>query len=80
VVVPGDQVEHHADAAQLPGPEQVIWSIDARHNVPRGAGAAGVRYVIDGLPPHVDWYIYPHSMGAWAADAKVIFDQHGLPD
>jgi hypothetical protein len=46
---------------------------------PRSAGAAGVRYVIDGLPLHVDWYICPHSMGAWAADAKVIFDQHGLP-
>lgn len=79
VVVPDDQVEYYADATRLPGSEQVIWSIDARHNAPRGAGAVGVRYVVDGLPLHVDWYIYPRFLGAWVADAKVIFDPHGLP-
>jgi hypothetical protein len=30
--------------------EALIWSIDARHNVPR-AGAVSALYVIDGLPP-----------------------------
>ena len=79
VVVPDDQVDHYADAARLPGSEQAMWSIDARHNAPRGAGAVGVRYVIDGLPLHVDWYIYPRSLAAWVADAKVIFDRDGLP-
>jgi hypothetical protein len=79
VVVPEDRVDHYADATQLPGAEQAMWSIDARHNAPRGAGAVGVRYVIDGLPLHVDWYIYPRSVAAWVADARVIFDLHGLP-
>jgi predicted nucleotidyltransferase len=79
IVVPDDQVEHYADATQLPGSEQVAWSVDARHNAPRGAGAVGVRYVIDGLPLHVDWHVYPRSQAAWFADAKVIFDAHGLP-
>lgn len=79
IVVPDDQVEHHADATQLPGSKQVTWSIDARHNAPRGAGAVGARYVIDGLPLHVDWHVYPRSLAAWVADAKVIFDSHGLP-
>jgi hypothetical protein len=79
VVVPDDQVDRYADAMRLPGSEQAIWSIDARHNAPRGAGAVGVRYVIDGLPLHVDWYIYPRSLAVWVADAKAIFDPHGLP-
>jgi predicted nucleotidyltransferase len=79
VVVPDDQVHHFADATQLSGSEQVLWSIDSRHNAPRGAGAVGVRYVIDGLPLHVDWYIYPRSLAAWVADAKVIFDPYDLP-
>jgi hypothetical protein len=79
IVVPDDQVAHYADAAQLPGSEQVMWSVDARHNAPRGAGAVGVRYVIDGLPLHVDWHVCPRSQAAWVADAKVIFDRHGLP-
>jgi hypothetical protein len=38
IVVPDRQVDNYADATQLPGSEQVIWSIDARHNAPRGAG------------------------------------------
>jgi hypothetical protein len=79
IVVPDDQVGHYADATQLPGSDQITWSIDARHNAPRGAGAVGVRYVIGGLPLHVDWYIYPRSQAAWVADAEVIFDPHGLP-
>ena len=79
VVVPDDQVELFADASRLPGAEDVMWSIDARHNAPRGAGAVGVRYLINGLPLHVDWYVYPRSMGAWVADATVIFDRDGLP-
>jgi predicted nucleotidyltransferase len=78
IVVPDGQVGHYADAAHLPGPGLVTWSIDARHNAPRGAGAIGVRYVIDGLPLHVDWHIYPRSQAAWVADAKVIFDRQGL--
>jgi predicted nucleotidyltransferase len=79
VVVPDDQVHHFADATQLSGSEQVLWSIDSRHNAPRGAGAVGVQYVIDGLPLHVDWYIFPRSLAAWVADAKVIFDLYDLP-
>jgi hypothetical protein len=78
IVVPDDQVGHYADATHLPGSDLVTWSIDARHNAPRGAGAIGVRYVLDGLPLHVDWYIYPRSQAAWVADAKVIFDEQGL--
>jgi predicted nucleotidyltransferase len=78
IVVPDGQVDHYADATRLPGSEQVIWSIDARHNAPRGAGAIGARYVIDGLPLHVDWYVYPLSWAAWVADAKAIFDRDGL--
>lgn len=79
IVVPDGQVGQYADEARLPGSEQAIWSIDARHNTPRGAGAIGVRYVIDGLPLHVDWYVYPLSRAAWVSDARVIFDRHGLP-
>lgn len=79
IVVPDGRVGQYADATRLPGSEQVIWSIDARHNVPRGAGAIGARYVIDALPLHVDWYVYPLSRAAWVADAKVIFDRDGLP-
>jgi hypothetical protein len=79
IVVPDGQVGQYADQTLLPGSEQAIWSIDARHNAPRGAGAIGVRYVIDGLPLHVDWHVYPLSQAAWVADAKVIFDRHGLP-
>jgi hypothetical protein len=79
IVVPDSQVDLYADATQLPGSEQVMWSIDARHNVPRGAGAVGVHYIIDGLPLNVDWYAYPRSQAAWVADAKVIFDRDGLP-
>jgi hypothetical protein len=79
VVVADEQVEHFADASRLPVSEHVMWSIDARHNAPRGARALGVRYLIDGLPLHVDWYVYPRSMAAWVADAKVIFDSDGLP-
>ncbi len=45
----------------------------------RGAGAVGVCYVIDGLPLHVDWHVYPRSQAVWVADTKVIFDPHGLP-
>jgi predicted nucleotidyltransferase len=78
IVVPDGQVDQYADVTRLPGSEQVIWSIDARHNAPRGAGAIGARYVIDGLPLHVDWYVYPISRAAWVADAKVIFDEPGL--
>lgn len=78
IVVPDDQVDHYADATQLPAADLVTWSIDARHNAPRGTGAIGVRYVIDGLPLHVDWYICPRSRAAWVADAKVIFDEMGL--
>jgi predicted nucleotidyltransferase len=78
IVVPDDQVDHYADATHLPGSDLVSWSIDARHNAPRGASAVGVRYVIDGLPLHVDWYVYPRSQAAWVADARVIFDQQGL--
>lgn len=66
------------DAARLPGSERVALSFDARHNAPRGAGSVGVHYVIDGLPFNADWYIYPDSQGAWVADAKVVFDRHGL--
>jgi predicted nucleotidyltransferase len=79
IVVPDDQVEHYAAAMQLPAAELAAWSIDARHNAPRGAGAVGVRYVIDDLPLHVDWHVYPRSQAAWVADAKVIFDELGLP-
>jgi predicted nucleotidyltransferase len=75
IVVPDDQVDHYADATHQPESDLVTWSIDARHNAPRGAGAIGVRYVIDGLPLPVDWYIYPRSQAAWVADAKVIFDE-----
>jgi len=78
IVVPDDQLDHYADATHLPGSDLVTWSIDSRHNAPRGAGAIGVRYVIDGLPLHVDWYVYPRSQAAWVADAKVIFDEQGL--
>jgi predicted nucleotidyltransferase len=78
IVVPDEQVGRYADATLLPGSELVTWSIDARHNAPRGAGAIGVDYVSDGLPLHVDWHIYPRSQAAWVADAKVIFDDHGL--
>ena len=78
IVVPDDQVGHYADATRLPGSDLVTWSIDARHNAPRGAGAIGVRYTIDGLPLHVDWHVYPRSQAAWAADARVIFDEQGL--
>jgi predicted nucleotidyltransferase len=79
IVVPDGQVDQYADVTRLPWSEQVTWSIDARHNAPRGAGAIGARYVIDGLPLHVDWYVYPISRAAWVADAKVIFDRDGLP-
>jgi hypothetical protein len=79
IVVPDEHVDRFADASQLPVSEHVMWSIDARHNAPRGAGAVGVRYLIDGLPLHVDWYVYPRSCAAWVADAKVIFDTDGLP-
>ncbi len=79
IVVPDGQVGQYADATRLPGSEQVIWSIDARRNVPRGAGAIGALYVIAALPLHVDWYVYPLSRAAWVADAKVIFDRDGLP-
>ena len=34
--------------------------------------------MIDGLPFNADWYVYPDSQGAWVADAKVVFDRHGL--
>jgi len=78
IVVPDDQVGRYADAARLPGPERVVLSFDARHNAPRGAGSVGVHYVIDGLPFNADWYVYPDSQGAWVADAKVVFDRHGL--
>jgi predicted nucleotidyltransferase len=78
IVVPDDQAGHYADATQLPGSELVTWSIDARQNAPRGASAIGVDYSIDGLPLHVDWYVYPRSQAAWAADARVIFDEQGL--
>ncbi len=78
IVVPDDQVGRYADAARLPGPERVVLSFDARHNAPRGAGSVGVHYVIDGLPCNADWYVYPDSQGAWVADAKVVFDRHGL--
>ena len=79
IVVPDSHVHHYADATQLPGSEQVMWSIDARHNAPRGAGSVGVLYIIDGLPLNVDLYVYPRSQAAWVADAKVIFDRDGLP-
>ena len=79
IVVLDSQVDHYADATQLPGSEQVTWSIDARHNAPRGAGSVAVRYTIDGLPLNVDWYVFPRSQAAWVADAKVIFDRDGLP-
>jgi predicted nucleotidyltransferase len=78
IVVPDDRVDHYADAVHLPGSERAVLSFDARHNAPSGAGSVGVRYVIDGLPLNVDWYIYPVSQGAWPADAKIIFDRHGL--
>ncbi len=78
IVVPDDQVGRYADAARLPGPERVVLSFDARHNAPRGAGSVGVHHVIDGLPFNADWYVYPDSQGAWVADAKVVFDRHGL--
>ena len=77
IVVPDDQVSRYADAARRAGPERVVLSFDARHNAPRGAGSVGVHYVIDGLPFNADWY-YPDSQGAWVADAKVVFDRHGL--
>jgi predicted nucleotidyltransferase len=79
IVVPDGQVGQYADATKLPGSEQVTWSIDARHNVPRGAGAISALYVIDGLPLQADWYVYPLSRAAWAADAKIVFDRDGLP-
>ena len=78
IVVPDDQVDRYADAVRRAGPERVALSFDARHNAPRGAGSVGVHYVIDGLPFNADWYIYPDSQGAWVADAKVVFDRHGL--
>ena len=78
IVVPDDQVGYYADATHLPGPDLVTWSIDARRNAPRGASAISVDYGIDGLPLHVDWYVYPRSQAAWAADARVIFDVQGL--
>jgi predicted nucleotidyltransferase len=78
IVVPDDQVSHYADATQLPRPDLVTWSIDARHNAPRGASAIGIDYGIDGLPLHVDWHVYPRSQVAWVADARVIFDEQGL--
>jgi hypothetical protein len=66
IVVPDDQVGHYPDATQLPRPDLVTWSIDARHNAPRGASAIGIDYGIDGLPLHVDWYVYraPRSPGS----------------
>ncbi|MGH9102737.1 MAG: nucleotidyltransferase domain-containing protein [Acidimicrobiales bacterium] len=69
IVVPDSQVDHYADATQLPGSEQAMWSIDARHIAPRGAGTVGVRCIIDGLPLNVDWYAYPRSQAAWVAGA-----------
>lgn len=30
------------------------------------------------FPCHADWYVYPRSGAAWAADASVIFDEQGL--
>ena len=69
IVVPDDQVGRYADAARLPGPERVVLSFDARHNAPRGAGSAGVHYVIDGLPFNADWYVYPDSQGAESLSA-----------
>ena len=61
--VPDDQLDPYAAATHLPGSDLVTWSIDSRPNAPRGAGAIGVRYVIDGLPLHVDWYVYPPLPG-----------------
>jgi predicted nucleotidyltransferase len=78
IVVPDDQGGHYADAARRRGSGRVAFSFDARHNAPRGAGSVGVHYVIDGLPFNADWYVYPDSQGAWVADAKVVFDRHGL--
>jgi hypothetical protein len=72
-------VDQFADAGRLPGSDQIAWSIDARHNAPRGAGAIGATYVTEGLPLQVDWYIYPRSLAAWVTDASVIFDGAGLP-
>lgn len=79
IVVPDDRVERYVDATGLPGARQVAMSFDARQNVPAGAGSIGVRYVIDGLPLCVDWYVYPLWLGASFTDAKVIFDRLGLP-
>jgi hypothetical protein len=60
------------------GSDLVTWSIDARHNAPRGASAIGIDYGIDGLPLHVDWYVYPRSQVVWVADARVMFDEQDL--
>jgi predicted nucleotidyltransferase len=78
IIVPDDQVGDYADVMRLPGSDLAAWSIDARHNAPRGAGSISVDYVLDGLPLHVDWYIYPCSLAAWAADAKVLFSRQGF--
>jgi Nucleotidyltransferase domain len=79
IVVPDRQVDNYADATQLPGSEQVIWSIDARHNAPPGAGSVSAFYVVDDLPLNVDWYVHPRSQAAWVADAKMIFDRDAFP-
>src|SRR5579871_1504651 len=79
IVVPDGQVGRYASVTRLPGYAQAVWSVDARHNAPRGAGAISVDYVVDDLPLHVDWYVYPLSRAAWVSDAKVVFDRRGLP-
>ncbi|MGH9007679.1 MAG: nucleotidyltransferase domain-containing protein [Acidimicrobiales bacterium] len=79
LVVADDQIDRYADPSRLPRPEQLVLSLDARHNVPRGARSVGVHYVIDALPLSADVYVYPLSQGAWVADATVVVDRVGLP-
>ena len=52
--------------------------VDARHNAPAGAMAAGALHVRSGLPLGVDWYAYPASSAAWPSDSRVVHDPGGL--
>ena len=50
IVVPDDQVGHYANATQLPRPDLVTWSIDARHNAPAAPVRSALTTASTGFP------------------------------
>lgn len=60
----------------LPG--EPVFTIDARHNGPRGTRAMSAQYVVDGLPLWVDWHLHPISRAAWPSDSKLLFEHRPI--